>query len=63
MKQNADFQDDVSQAWSTVTPLPTPKFLITNESFLRRYYTRIFLKGHENWQGLNLKVLKNSLFT
>ena len=29
MKQNADFQEDISQAQSTATPLPTPKFLTT----------------------------------
>ena len=31
MKQNADFQEDISQA--SATPLPTQKFLTTNESF------------------------------
>ena len=62
MKQNADFHYVDSQALSTTTPLPTLKFLTTNESFQMRYYVRIFLKGHENCQGLKLKVLKNSLF-
>ena len=51
MKQNADFQEGISQAQSTVTPLLTPKFLTTNESFQMRYYIRILLKGHENCQG------------
>ena len=46
MKQNADFQEGISQAYSTATPLPTPKVLTTNESFQLRYYIRIFLKGH-----------------
>ena len=32
MKQNADFQEGISQAQSTATPLPTPKFLSSNES-------------------------------
>ena len=62
MKQNADFQEGISQAQRSATPLPTPKFLTTNESFQMRYYVRIFLKGHENCQGLKLKVPKNSLF-
>ena len=43
MKQNADFQEGISQAYSTATPLPTPKVLTTNESFQLRYYIRIFL--------------------
>ena len=47
MKQNADFKDSISQVISTSTPLPTPKFLTTNQSFEMRYYIRIFLKGHE----------------
>ena len=33
MKQNAGFQEGISQAWSTATPLLTPKLLTTNESF------------------------------
>ena len=48
MKQNADFHEGFSQAKSTNTPLPTPKFLNTNESFQMRYYVRISIKGHEN---------------
>ena len=51
MKQNADFNEGISQAYSTATPLPTQKFLTTNESFKMRYYIRIFLKGHENCKG------------
>ena len=51
MKQNADFQEGSSQAYSTATSLSTPKFLSTNKSFQMRYYIRIFLKGHENCQG------------
>ena len=48
MKQNADFQEGISQAESTATPLPTPKFLTTNESFKMRHYISILLKGHQN---------------
>ena len=62
MKQNTDFQERISQAESTATSLPTPKFLTTNESFQMRYYVRISLKGHENCQGLKLKVPKHLLF-
>ena len=62
MKQNADFLEGYSQAQGTATPLPIPRILTTNESFQMRYYVRIFLKGHENCQGLKLKVPKNSLF-
>ena len=51
MKENADFQEGISQAWISVTPLPTPKFLTSHESFQIRYYVRIFLKGNENCQG------------
>ena len=51
MKQNADFDEGISQAYSTATLLPTPKFLTTNKSFQMMYYKRIFLKGHENCQG------------
>ena len=50
MKQIADFQEGISQAWSTATPLPTQKLLTTNESFQMRYYKGIFLKGHQNDQ-------------
>ena len=48
MKQNADFQEDISHAWSTATLLSSPIFLTTNKTFQMRYYVRIFLKGHEN---------------
>ena len=52
MKQNADFQEGISQAYSNATPLPTPKFLNTNnKSIQMKYYITIFLKGHENCQG------------
>ena len=51
MKQNADIQEGIPQAQNTATPLPTPKFLTTNENFEMRYYVRIFLKGHENCLG------------
>ena len=50
MKQNAGFQEGVSQAYSTATPLPIPKVLTTNESFQMRYDIRFFLKGHQNGQ-------------
>ena len=50
MKQNADFQKGISQAYSTATPLPTPKVLTANESFKIRYYKRISLKAHKNGQ-------------
>ena len=53
MKQNADFQEGVSQAYSTATPLPTQKVLITNESIQIRYYKRIFLKGQQIGQRTN----------
>ena len=46
MKENVDFQEGILQAQSTATPLPTPKFLTTNESFQMRYYKRTFIKGH-----------------
>ena len=39
MKQNADFQEGISQAEGTATPLPTSKFVTTNESFQMRYFT------------------------
>ena len=51
MKQNADFNEGISQAYSTATLLSTPKFLTPNKSFQMMYYKRIFLKGHENYQG------------
>ena len=51
MKQNADFNEGISQAYSTATLLPTPKFLTPNKSFEMMYYKMIFLKGHENCQG------------
>ena len=50
MKQNADFQEGILQAWSTATLLPIPKYFTTNKSFQMRYYVKIFLKGHENYQ-------------
>ena len=50
MKQNVDFQEEILQAQSTATPLPTSKSLTTNESFQMRYYVRIFLKVHQNGQ-------------
>ena len=53
MKQNADFQESISPAYSIAAPLPTPKFLTTNESFHMGYYMRIFLKGHQNGQRTN----------
>ena len=62
MKQNADIQQGISQVKSTGKPLPTPKFLITNESFQTRYFIKISLKGHKNCQGLKLKDPKNLLF-
>ena len=62
MKQNADFQEGISQAQSTATPLPSPNFLTTNKSFQMRYYVRIFLKGYENCQGSKIEIPKNSLF-
>ena len=45
MKQSADFQEGISQAQSTASPLTTPKFLTTNENFKMRYNVRIFLKA------------------
>ena len=51
MKQNADFHEGISQAYSNATPLPTPIVPTTNESFQMMYYVRIFLKRHENCQG------------
>ena len=33
MMQNADFQEGISQAYSTATPPPIKKFLNTNENF------------------------------
>ena len=51
MKQNADFNEGISQAYSTATLLSTLKFLTPNKSFQMMYYKRIFLKGHENCQG------------
>ena len=50
MKQNADFQEGISQAQSTATPQPTLKFLTTNKIFQMGYYIRILLKGHQNGQ-------------
>ena len=55
MKQNANFQEGILQALRTTTPLPTLKFLTSNESFQMRYYMRIFLEGQtlglaEVWQ-------------
>ena len=62
MKQNDDFQEGVSPAYSIAIPLLNPKFLTTNESFQMRYYVWIFFKGYENYQGSNIKISKNSLF-
>ena len=57
MKQNADFQEDISQAQNTATPLPIPRFLPTNESFqMRYYYIGIFLKGHQNNQNAKFET-------
>ena len=50
MKQNADFQEGISQAYSTATPLPTLNVLTTNKSFQMRYYIMIFPKGYQNSQ-------------
>ena len=50
MKQNADFQEGISQAYSTATLLPTPNFLTPNKSFQMIYYKKIFLKGEQNGQ-------------
>ena len=54
MKQNADFQEGISQAWSIATPLPTFNVFTTNESFKMKYYKRISLKGHKNGQRTKL---------
>ena len=37
MKQNADFQEGISQDQGTAEPRPTPKLLTTNESIQIRY--------------------------
>ena len=50
MKQNADFQEGISQAYIAATPLLTPKLLNTYECFQMSYYIGIFLKGHQNGQ-------------
>ena len=42
MKQNADFQEGISEAESPAKPLLNPKLLTTNESFQMRYHIRIF---------------------
>ena len=62
MKQNADFQEGIWQAYSAATPLHIPRFLTTNESFQMRYYIRIFFKGHENCQGINVKSSEKGSF-
>ena len=51
MKQNADFNEGILQAYSTATLLSTPKFLTPNKSFQMMCFKRIFLKEHENCQG------------
>ena len=38
MKQNADFDEGISQAQSNATQLPNPQYLTTNKSFQMRYY-------------------------
>ena len=50
MKQNADFQEGISEAESPAKPLLNPKLLTINESFQMRYYIGIFLKGRQNGQ-------------
>ena len=62
MKQNADFKEGISQAQNTATPLHIPRFLTTTESFQMRYYTRIFFKGHENCQGVKVKISEKGSF-
>ena len=37
MEQNADFQEGISQAYSSTTPLSIPKSSTANESFQMRY--------------------------
>ena len=50
MKQNADFQEGISQAQSTATPLPTPKVLTTNENFdMRCFLFKDFPQGASEW--------------
>ena len=44
MKQNADFQEGISQAQNTSTSLPTQKILTTYKSFQMRYYIGIWPK-------------------
>ena len=62
MKKNADFQEGISQALSTATPLSLPSFLTTIESFEMRYYVRRFLKGHENCHGVKVESSEKRSF-
>ena len=43
MKQNADFQEGISQAYSTAALLSTPKILTSDKGFQMKYYKTIFL--------------------
>ena len=62
MKDNADFQEGISQTQRTATLLPTSKFLTTNKSFQMRYCIRIFLKGHANCPGVKAKSSEKPTF-
>ena len=55
-------QDCIVLCKSVATPLPTLRFLTTNESFQKRYCMNFFFKGHQNCQKSNLKVHEKSCF-
>ena len=55
-------QDCIVLCKSAATPLPTLRFLTTNESFQMRYCMNFFFKGHQNCQKSNLKVHEKSCF-
>ena len=56
MKQNADLQEGISQAYSTAIPLLTLKSLTNTENFQMRYYKRIFIKGHQYGQRVKFQT-------
>ena len=50
MKQNADFQEGISQPYIIATTLSTKKFLTTYESFQMRYILgKDFLQEASEW--------------
>ena len=55
MKQNADFQEGISQAYSTATPLLTLQFLTTNLQLSNEVLYKDFPQGAWKLQVVKAK--------